>query len=266
MLRINDFQTMKKEGKPIAMVTAYDYPSAKMAEAADVDMILVGDSLGMVVLGYESTVQVTLDDMLHHAKAVKRGAKDTYIVVDMPFMSCHASLESAVNNAARLFRESGANALKIEGGTENILELTERLTNGGIPVIIHLGLMPQSVNVYGGYKVQGRSEEAAARILREALEAEKSGAVGLLLECIPEPLANEITGKVSIPTIGIGSGRGCDGQVLVYHDLLKYGVDRLAKFAKGYADLNNIASEAIGTYVEQVKSGMFPDDEHVFLK
>lgn len=264
MLMRNEFQKMKQSGEKISMLTAYDYPSAKMAEAAGIDMILVGDSLGMVVLGYESTVQVTLDDMLHHAKAVKRGANDTYIVVDMPFMSCHGSLDSAVDNATRLFQGSGAQALKIEGGTPNILELTERLTNGGIPVIIHLGLMPQSVNVYGGYKVQGRSEESSARIMRESLEAEKAGAVGILLECIPGRLAKEITKKVNIPTIGIGSGQECDGQVLVYHDLLRYGVNKIPKFARAFGDLNKMNVEAIGQYITEVKNREFPDNEHTY--
>lgn len=247
------------------MVTAYDYPSAKTAQAAGTEMILVGDSLGMVVLGYASTIQVTLDDMIHHAKAAKRGAPHTFMVVDMPFMSYQVSEEDGLRNATKLFQETDAQAVKIEGGSPEAVSITRKLTNGGIPVVIHLGLTPQSVNVFGGYKVQGRSEEDASRILREAMDAERAGAMALVLECIPEPLAKEITEKVTIPTIGIGSGRFCDGQVLVYHDLLQYGVDRTAKFVKTYADLNNETKTAIETYIKEVKEGHFPKIEHSYL-
>jgi len=265
MLMRNDFYEMKKNNEKISMVTAYDYPSAKIAQAAETEMILVGDSLGMVVLGYPSTIQVTMEDMIHHAKAARRGAPDTFLVVDMPFMSYHASEEEGLRNAAKLFQETGAQAVKLEGGSSETVSLIRKLTNGGIPVVIHLGLTPQSVNVFGGYKVQGRTEESAARILREALDAERAGAIALVLECIPESLAKEITDKVDIPTIGIGSGRFCDGQVLVYHDLLQYGVERLPKFAKAYADIDNVTKTAIETYIKEVKEGNFPKVEHSYL-
>lgn len=264
MLMKNEFDKMKNNNEKITMLTAYDYPSAKMAEKADVDMILVGDSLGMVVLGYSSTVQVTLDDMIHHAKAARRGAPDTFLVVDMPFMSYHISLADAMKNAMKLFQETNAQALKIEGASPEVLNLTRRLTDAGIPVIIHLGLTPQSVNVFGGFKVQGREEAAAEKMLKDAIEAQKSGAIGLVLECIPHQLAAKITSKVDIPVIGIGSGPECDGQVLVYHDVLNYGVERLPKFAKSYADFDSLGTDAVAQYIREVKSARFPDEKHSF--
>lgn len=259
-----DLQKMKEAEDKITMVTAYDYPSAKMAEQAHVDTILVGDSLGMVVLGYSSTVQVTMDDMIHHAKAVRRGAKDTFMVVDMPFMSYHISLEDALRNAKRLFQETDAQALKIEGADEDILTLTEKLTQAGIPVVAHIGLTPQTVNVLGGYKVQGKDQESAKKLLKDALALEKHGAIAVVLECVPKALSKLITETLTIPTIGIGAGVHCDGQVLVYHDILKYGVDRLPSFVKTYTDFNQAGHEAITAYVTDVKQQTFPTDEYSF--
>ena len=266
MLSKEKFLKMKQNGDKITMMTAYDYPSAKTVEAADVDMILVGDSLGMVVLGYESTVEVTLDDMIHHASAVKRGAQDTFIVVDMPFMTYNISIEDSLKNARRLFQKSKAHALKLEGASEEILELTSRLTKAGIPVVLHIGLQPQSVHVLGGYKVQGKSEESRKQLIRDAKNAEKYGAMAVVLECIPKDLAQEISELIHIPTIGIGSGVHCDGQVLVYHDVLLYGSEQTPKFVKSYSNLNHITTSAIKDYITDVKKEVFPSDEHSYLK
>ncbi|QTM99633.1 3-methyl-2-oxobutanoate hydroxymethyltransferase [Sediminibacillus dalangtanensis] len=264
MLTVSHLQSMKDKGEKITMLTAYDYPSAKLAEQAGIDMLLVGDSLGMVVLGYASTVQVTIEDMIHHGKAVARGAGDTFLVVDMPFMSYHVSLENSLNNAKRIFQETNAHALKVEGATAETLRLIERMTAAGIPVIAHLGLTPQSVNVLGGFRVQGKDRLTAQRIWEEAQAVEKSGAAALVLECIPKELAEIITDSLSIPTIGIGAGQACDGQVLVYHDVLRYGVDRLPKFVKPYMDGNEDVTVSLKQYIEEVKSSRFPSDEHSF--
>lgn len=264
MLTIRNFQKMKEEKEKIAMVTAYDYPSAKQVEAAKADIILVGDSLGMTVLGYSTTTQVTLQDMSHHAQAVKRGAPNTFTVVDMPFMSYHASIEQSIDNAVKLFQETDAQALKIEGASEEILELVRRLTDGGIPVVGHLGLTPQSVNVLGGYRVQGNDELASKQLLEDAQHLEAAGAVMVVLECIPKELASIVQERLVIPTIGIGAGINCDGQVLVYHDLLQYGIDRLSKFVKTYADFNTVGTEAITGYVTDVKRENFPAVEHSY--
>lgn len=265
MNSILDFEKMMHQKEKITMVTAYDYPSAKLAEEAGIDMILVGDSLGMVMLGYDSTVQVTLDDMIHHAKAVKRGAKNTFTVVDMPFMSYHISLENSLENARKLFQKTDAQALKMEGASDEILTLTKRLTEAGIPVVAHLGLTPQTVNVLGGYKVQGKDQETAEKLLQDAKKLEQHGAVALVLECVPKELAKVVTDALSIPIIGIGAGVHCDGQVLVYHDILKYGVERLPKFVKPYAELNKVGKEAIETYISEVKKETFPNDSHSFF-
>ena len=259
-----DFIKMKEINDKITMVTAYDYPSAKLSEAANIDMILVGDSLGMVVLGYDSTVKVTLDDMIHHGKAVRRGAKNTFVVVDLPFMSYHISLEETLTNAKRVFQETGAQALKVEGGSRTILTVIEKLTEAGIPVVAHIGLTPQSVNVLGGFKVQGKDQANADRLIKEAHAVEQAGAISCVLEGIPSQLASVISKQLTIPTIGIGASIDCDGQVLVYHDLLLYGVDRLPRFVKTYADLNQTTVEAIKSYVDDVKQGNFPGDEHTY--
>lgn len=265
MLSRLDLKQMKESNDKITMITAYDYPSAKTAEEAGIDMILVGDSLGMVVLGYESTVQVTVDDMIHHAKAVKRGAPNTYTVVDMPFMSYHVSLEESLANAREIFQKSDAQALKLEGSSEEILLLTKRLTEAGIPVVAHLGLTPQSVNVLGGFKVQGKDRKTAEKLVQDAKQLADNGAVSLVLECIPKELAEIITDNIDIPTIGIGAGIDCNGQVLVYHDIVKYGVDRLPKFVKSYTDFDMQGTEAIKGYISDVKKASFPLDEHSFL-
>lgn len=245
------------------MITSYDFPSAKMAANAEVDMILVGDSLGMTVLGYDSTIPVTIDDMIHHGKAVYRGAPNVFKVIDMPFMTYHISTEDTLKNAKRLYQETGAQALKLEGSGE-VSEKMGLLVRAGIPVIGHIGLTPQSVNVLGGYKVQGKDQAAAKRLIEEAEEIEAAGAMALVLECVPWQLAEKITDRLSIPTIGIGAGAECDGQVLVYHDILKYGVDRLPKFVKAYTDSNHILGEAVASYVQEVKKETFPEEAHTF--
>lgn len=263
MLNTKTLNQMKENHTKIAMITSYDYPSAKMAEAAQADMILVGDSLGMTVLGYDSTIPVTMEDMIHHGKAVYRGAPNTFKVVDMPFMSYHISLEDSLKNAKRLFQETGAQALKVEGSGE-VLQTIERLVDAGIPVVGHIGLTPQSVNVLGGYKVQGKDQEAAQALLEEAEQLQSAGAMAVVLECVPRQLAELITSKLTIPTIGIGAGAECDGQVLVYHDILQYGVERLPKFVKSYFDSNHMLGEAVASYVGEVKSLAFPKEEHTF--
>jgi len=264
MLTIVDLARMKNNQEKIAMVTAYDYPSAKQAEDAGIDLILVGDSLGMVVLGYTSTTEVTMDDMIHHAKAVRRGAKNTFVVVDMPFMSYHASLEQSINNVSRLFQETNAQAVKLEGASEETLTLTRRITDGGIPVVGHIGLTPQTVNVLGGYRVQGKDEETSKKLLEDAKRFEAAGAAALVLECIPKELGQVLTEAINIPTIGIGAGAACDGQVLVYHDLLQYGMEQFPKFVKNYANLNTAGTEGLKKYVSDVKEGQFPLDEHSY--
>lgn len=253
-----EFLKMKQAGDKIAMVTAYDFPQAKLAEAAGVDIILVGDSLGMVVLGYDSTVPVTVNDMVHHTKAVKRGAKETFVVTDLPFMSFHISREEAMRAASRIMQESGANAVKVEGGGE-VIQTIQALTKAGVPVMGHLGLTPQTAGVLGGYKVQAKTAEAAAELVREAKKCEEAGAFALVLECIPQQLGKEVSEQLSIPVIGIGAGPATDGQVLVFHDMATFGVDRIPKFAKKYADVNESVTGGLKQYVQEVKSGIFPD-------
>ncbi|MDM5238409.1 3-methyl-2-oxobutanoate hydroxymethyltransferase [Bacillus cereus] len=258
-----DFLKMKEQGEPITMLTAYDYPSAKLAEEAKVDMILVGDSLGMVVLGYDSTVPVTVEDMIHHTKAVRRGAKETFIVTDMPFMSYHVSLQDTMVNARRIVQESGAHALKVEGAGE-VISTIYYLTNAGIPVVAHLGLTPQSVGVLGGYKVQGKDAESAKKLIEDAKKCEEAGAIALVLECVPMQLAELISEQLTIPTIGIGAGQKVDGQVLVYHDLISYGVNRVPKFVKQYTSVQEEIVRGISQYVTEVKTGQFPEEKHSF--
>lgn len=258
------FQTMKQNNEKIAMVTAYDYPAAKIAQQANVDMILVGDSLGMVVLGYDSTIQVTVDDMIHHAKAVTRAAKDTFVVVDMPFMSYHISLEDGLKNAKRIFQETNAQSLKVEGASTEILHLVTHLTNAGIPVVAHIGLTPQSVNVLGGYQVQGKDQASAEKIIADAKALQASGAIALVLECVPKEVTKVITNQLEIPTIGIGAGSSCDGQVLVYHDLIQYGDNHLPKFVKVYENITEPILKALSTYVEEVKTASFPEEKHSY--
>jgi len=263
MKQTTDFLKMKKEGNRIAMLTAYDYPSAKQAEQSDVDIILVGDSLANVVLGYDSTIPVTLDDMIHHAKAVKRGAIDTFILVDLPFMSYHLSIRDTLLAGARVMQEAGAHGVKLEGA-DGVLEHISALVQAGIPVCSHLGLTPQSVAVMGGYKVQGRDAEAARKLIEDAKKCEEAGAFMLVLECVPKQLAEEISRNLSIPTIGIGAGNGTDGQVLVYHDVLGYGVERVAKFVKRFGSIDEAMINSLKDYVNEVKTGKFPAEEHSY--
>ncbi|WP_153122564.1 3-methyl-2-oxobutanoate hydroxymethyltransferase [Peribacillus tepidiphilus] len=259
----SQFLKMKEQGEKIVMLTAYDYPSAKLAEAAGVDMILVGDSLGMVVLGYASTIPVTIEDMIHHTKAVKRGAKNTFVVTDMPFMSYHLSVDETLKNAARLIQEGGADAVKVEGADE-VLYRISAMTKAGIPVVAHLGLTPQSVGVLGGYKVQGKNAEAAKQLLEDAKKCEEAGALALVLECVPYQVAQMVTEELSIPTIGIGAGKETDGQVLVFHDVVNYGVDRVPKFVKKYGNVNDEIYKALTEYVSEVKQLQFPEEKHTF--
>ncbi|GGC99367.1 3-methyl-2-oxobutanoate hydroxymethyltransferase [Pontibacillus salipaludis] len=263
MLTHTKLKKMKEAKDPIVMLTAYDYPTAKLAESSGVDMILVGDSLGMVVLGYESTIPVTVEDMIHHGKAVRRGAKETYMVVDMPFMSYHASLSETMENAKRIMQETGAQSLKLEGAGD-VLPIINKLTMAGVPIVAHLGLTPQSVNVLGGYRVQGKDIEAAEALIEDAKQVEKNGAIALVLECVPKQLAALIEEELSIPVIGIGAGEGTDGQVLVFHDVVEFGVERLPKFVKSYADLNGTITNALSTYVQDVKNKSFPTNDHSF--
>lgn len=264
MLTTVQLQQMANNDEKITMLTAYDYPAAKQAEQAGIDMILVGDSLGMVVLGYEDTTEVTIDDMIHHAKAVRRGAPNTFVVVDMPFMSYHTSLEQSLNNVIEVFQQSRAQAIKLEGASEDTILLTEKLTEGGIPVVGHLGLTPQLVNVFGGYRVQGNNAQASKQLLEEAREMERAGAIAIVLECIPKELGEIITNEINVPIIGIGAGVACDGQVLVYHDILQYGGDKFPKFVKHFANFDEQGINGIKQYVDQVKSGEFPQLEHTY--
>ncbi|MBO0994778.1 3-methyl-2-oxobutanoate hydroxymethyltransferase [Bacillus sp. SD088] len=263
MKKTTDFQQMKQAKEKIAMVTAYDCPQGKLAEKAEVDLVLVGDSLGMVVLGYDSTVPVTLDDMIHHTKAVKRGASDTFIVADLPFMTYHVSKAEAMKSAAMLMQKGGAHAIKVEGGGE-VIETIRALTAAGVPVMAHLGLTPQTAGVLGGFKVQGKTAEAASLLVEEAKRCEEAGAFALVLECIPKQLGQIVTESISIPTIGIGAGNETDGQVLVLHDLINFGVDRVAKFVRQYGDVNQVLETGIRDYIEDVKQGTFPSEKHSF--
>ncbi len=257
------FKKMKQEQEKIAMLTAYDYPSAKLMEGMGIDLILVGDSVGMVALGYDSTLPVTLDDMILHSKAVRRGAPNTFIITDLPFMTYHASVSETLGNARRVIQEGHVNALKLEG-SGIVLEMISALTAAGVPVVGHLGLTPQSVGVLGGYKVQGKGLEEAKILLEDAKAVEKAGAFMLVLECVPQQLAVEITKELSIPVIGIGAGKGTDGQVLVYHDVLGYGTERVAKFVKQYTNISEPIQGAIKGYINDVKSRVFPDEEHAY--
>jgi 3-methyl-2-oxobutanoate hydroxymethyltransferase len=260
---INQIKEMKQKGEKISMLTAYDYSTAKIVDEAGVPMILVGDSLGMVVLGYESTIPVTMEEMLHHTKAVVRGTKNAMIIGDMPFMTYHVSVEDALRNAARFIQEAGAQAVKLEGGV-TVAEKVKRIVECGIPVMGHIGLTPQSIHQFGGHKIQGKSPEAASRLLEDAKALEKAGAFSIVLETVPAPLAALITKKVSIPTIGIGAGVNCDGQVQVINDMLGSFTDFVPKHAKQYAKLVDIMSSAVAEYHNEVKSGKFPTEAQSF--
>lgn len=260
---ISLFSQAKAAGERIAMITAYDATMAQLVDEAGVDTILVGDSLGMTMLGYDSTVDVTLDDMVHHTKAVVRGSKRALVVADLPFLSYHVSTAETVRNAGRLVQQGGATAVKLEGGRP-ILDHVRAIVNAQIPVVGHLGLTPQSVNVLGGYKVQGRDAAAARTLLDDALALQDAGVCAIVLECVPAGVARIVTEKLSIPTIGIGAGVGCDGQVLVVQDMLGM-FDRLApRFVKRYAELGTAIKEAVAAYAAQVRDGSFPEDSHSF--
>lgn len=255
---------MKRDGERIVVLTAYDYTFARLVEAAGVDMILVGDSLGQVVLGYDSTVPVTMDEMIHHGKAVRRGARDTFIVLDLPFMSYQTSVADALFNAGRALKEAGAHAVKIEGGRPQIVETVRALVGAGIPVMGHLGLTPQSVLGLGGHRVQGRELAAKELLLSEAVALEQAGCFSLVLELIPTDLAKDVSSRLSIPTIGIGAGVECDGQVLVLYDALGMNSDFRPRFLKRFADLDRVISEGLGRFADEVRGGQFPDPEHSF--
>lgn len=256
-------QQRKQNQQKITMLTAYDYTTAKLMDDSGVDCLLVGDSLGMVMLGYESTVSVTMEDMIHHSKAVAKGAKNALVVTDLPFMSYHASVYDAVHNAGRLIQEGNAQVVKLEGGRA-FCEHIKMITQASIPVIAHIGLMPQSVLALGGYKVQGRDYQAAKDIILDALAVEQAGAAAILLECVPADLAKFITELVSIPTIGIGAGRGCDGQVLVYQDMLSMYDGVSSKFVKSFAPIGDQMKQAFADYCQEVKQQQYPASMHEF--
>jgi 3-methyl-2-oxobutanoate hydroxymethyltransferase len=254
---------LKEAGKKVTVLTAYDYSTAKILDAAGVDVLLVGDSLGMVMLGYDSTLPVTMADMLHHTKAVARATKQALVVADMPFMSYHVSAAESVRNAGQFLQEAGAQAVKLEGGQE-MVDTAKAIIRAGIPVMGHLGLTPQQVHQLGGYSVQGRDETQARKILADAKLLEEAGAFALVLECVPAPLAKLISETINIPTIGIGAGAGCDGQVLVIQDLLGLYSDLTPKFVKRYANLNEPITAAVKAYIQEVREGIFPGPEHTF--
>lgn len=257
------FRKAKQEGEKLSMLTAYDYSTAALMDAAGIHGILVGDSLGNVVLGYEDTISVTMEDMIHHGAAVARGAKDALVVIDMPFMSYQTSVYDAVMNAGRLMKEGRANAVKLEGGQEIVPQI-KAITEAGIPVMGHLGLTPQSINAFGGFKVQGKDEAAAQKILNDARAITEAGVFGMVLECVPAVLAEKITKAVDVPTIGIGAGAGCDGQILVYQDMLGMFSDFTPKFVKRYADIGTAMKDAFRTYIEEVGSGTFPTEKQSY--
>ena len=259
----NAFKAAKAKNEKITMLTAYDYTTAKLEDESGIDAILVGDSLGMVVLGYPNTLAVTVEDMIHHGSAVRRGAQNTFVVVDMPFMSYQTSVYDAVKNAGRIMKETGADAIKLEGGV-NFKEHIKAIVNASIPVMGHIGMTPQSVNSFGGFKVQGKSLADAKQIIEDAKALEEAGAFAVTLECVPWKLAEYITNTISIPTIGIGAGAGCDGQVLVYQDMLGMYPDFTPKFAKSYGNMGETMKNGFKKYIEEVKNSVFPSAEHTF--
>ncbi len=254
-------QERKRQETRIVAVTAYDYPSARLADRAGVDVILVGDTVGIMALGYDTTVPVTLDDMLHHVRSVRRGLKWALLLADMPFGSYESGSDDAIRNSVRLMKEGGAQAVKIEGGAW-LAGTVRRMTNTGIPVVGHIGLLPQSVHLIGGHKTQGKDAADAARILEDALALQDAGAVGVVLEAIPAALAAQITGQLSIPTIGIGAGAGCDGQVQVWHDLLGIPPGKQYRHVKRYASVGEVIESALRTYADEVRGGAFPTKEN----
>lgn len=255
--------SQKQSGEKITMLTAYDYTTARIMDECGVNAILVGDSLGMTMLGYETTLPVTMEDMIHHTKAVARGAVNAFVVADMPFMSYQASVYDAVMNAGRLIKEGGAAAVKIEGGAE-VCEQIKAIVDSSIPVVAHLGLTPQSVNAFGGFKVQGKTYDRARQIIDDAVKVQEAGACAVVLECVPAKLAEIITEKLVIPTIGIGAGKGCDGQVLVYQDMLGLTTGHAPKFAKVFAEVGEAFRKGFKSYIEETQNGVFPSEEHTF--
>ena len=254
---------MKEKGEKISMLTCYDYSTAKLMEKSGINTILVGDSLGNTMLGYKDTLAVTMEDMIHHGVAVVRGCEDIFVVIDMPFMSYQTSVYDAVVNAGRLIKETGGNAVKLEGGAA-VTEQIKAITDAGIPVVAHIGMTPQSVNAFGGFKVQGKSEDKARQILQDAFDVQEAGSFAVVLECVPAKLAALISEKLTIPTIGIGAGEGCDGQVLVWQDMLGLFSDYVPKFVKHFAGVGDIMVKAFEDYDREVKSGVFPAEEHCF--
>ena len=256
---------MKKTGQKVSQVTCYDYSTMCLIEQCGIDTVLVGDSLGMTMQGYDTTLPVTMDDMIVYGKSVVRGAKEAFVVIDMPFMSYQASVEQAVMNAGRLIKETGANAVKLEGGAD-VMDQIKAIVDAGIPVCAHIGMTPQSVNVFGGFKVQGKGEANAERVLQDALAVQEAGAFMCVLECVPPKLAALITEKVEMVTIGIGAGAGCDGQVLVWQDLTGVNQSFTPKFAKHFGEIGEAMKDAFRAYNEEVKGGTFPAAEHSFVK
>ena len=260
---VADFKESKAKGRKITMLTAYDYPTAKMLDEAGVDSILVGDSLGMVVLGYEDTIKVTMEDMIHHIKAVSRGTKRAMVIGDMPFLSYHLGKYESVRNAGRLLREGGCAAVKLEGG-EEVIDDVRAIIGAGIPVMGHLGFTPQSVNLFGGHKAQGKTIDSARKIMRDALLLQEAGVFSIVLECVPHKLAGLVSGKLAAPTIGIGSGAECDGQVLVTPDLIGLFRDFTPRHSKKYIDIGRSLIDAVGMYIREVQGCAFPTEKNSF--
>jgi 3-methyl-2-oxobutanoate hydroxymethyltransferase len=258
-----DIEAMKKEGRKITMITGYDYPMALLEDKAGFDIILVGDSLGMTVLGYDNTIPVTMEEMIHHTKAVSRGAKYALILGDMPFMSYNTSEREAIINAGRFLKEAGADAVKLEGGV-SVKEIVKAIVRAGIPVMGHIGLTPQTISMLGGFKVQGKDAEAAQRIVDDAVSLEDAGAFAVILEAIPAPISKRITERLKIPTIGIGAGIHCDGQVMVVHDMLGLFDRFTPKFVKRYVNLSELILKAFDSYKDDIQKGAFPTDQHSF--
>jgi 3-methyl-2-oxobutanoate hydroxymethyltransferase len=264
-VRVLDLQEMKGRGERIAALTAYDFLFARLVDGAGTDIILVGDSLAHVILGLDSTLPVSLDDMIYHARAVRRGVERALVVVDMPFLTYQVSREEAIRNAGRVLQETGAAAVKMEGGSPEMAETVAAVVAAGIPVMGHIGFTPQSVNVLGGFRVQGRGETAADRLLDEAKRLEAAGAFAVVLELVPGELAQRVTAALTVPTIGIGAGAGCDGQVLVLHDMLGLNTGFNPRFLRKFAELNSVVADALSTYVQAVRSGEYPTSEHTFV-
>jgi len=262
-ITVSNFRESKRTGRKITMLTAYDYPTAKIIDQSGIDAILVGDSLGMVVLGYEDTTRVTMEDMVHHTKAVVRGAKRAMVVADMPFLSYHMGIYESVRNAGRLVNEAGCKAIKLEGG-EEVVEDIKAIIRAGIPVMGHLGYTPQSINVFGGHKAQGKTFETAKKIYRDALLLQEAGVFAIVLECVPYKLAKFITEKLEIPTIGIGSGAMCDGQVLVIHDIIGMFRDFVPRHTKRYADVGEVLENSVKSYIKDITEGVFPTEKNSF--